>query len=73
MEKIKIRINQDKMDYAFIDNILYGSAVWVDKYLFIDELHDAELFEVIENKNNINGLYYVVLNNAYIEGKSIKE
>ena len=71
MEKIKIRINQDKMDYAFIDNILYGSAVWVDKYLFIDELHDAELFEVIENKNNINGLYYVVLNNAYIERGSI--
>lgn len=69
MEKIKIRITENEMEYAYIDNILYGKTINIEHNEII--LAGQRIFEIIENKNGISGYYLVKLANSYIKNDDI--
>ena len=69
MEKIKIRITENEMEYAYVDNILFGKTINIENNGIV--LAGQRVLDVIENKNNLNGFYIVKLANAYIKNDDI--
>lgn len=70
MEIIKIKITENEMEYAYIDNILYGKTINIEHNEII--LAGQRLFDIVNNKNNLNGFYIVKLANAYIKNGDIE-
>ena len=66
-EKIKIVISKDKMEFAYIDNILTGNIININNNYV--EIESVKLFEIVENKNNIRGSYVIQMTHAYLDNK----
>lgn len=66
-EKIKIVISKDKMEFAYIDNILTGNIIDINNNYV--EIESVKLFEIVENKNNIRGSYVIQMIHAYLDNK----
>ena len=65
MEKIKVAIKKEEMEFAYIDNILYGNVV------NIKQNNISIAGQRLLNKDNISGDYIVKLTNAYIKEDEI--
>ena len=70
MKKIKIKITENEMEYAYIDNILYGKTINIEHNEIT--LAGQRLFDIVNNKNNLSGFYIVKLANAYIKNGDIE-
>ena len=67
-ERITIVIKQEKMEFAYIDNILTGNEIDVDGN-FVG-IGNTRLFEITKNDNKIRGHYFVKLAYAYVDDKT---